>query len=84
LPAEVWIGSDKLSLADFAATLAADDGVARAVAVRHGNLEMEKYVATDAKRAFDWPIHPAGFSAPQLLELARLQAWTLKPAKLKR
>ena len=84
LPVEVWIGSDKLSLADFAATLAADDGVASAVAVRHGNLEMEKYVATDAKRAFDWPIHPAGFSAPQLLELARLQAWTLKPAKLKR
>lgn len=83
LPAEVWIGSEKLSLADFAATLAADDGVAGAVAVRQGNLEMEKYVATDARRVFSWPIHPEGFSAPQLLELARLQAWTLKPAKLK-
>jgi hypothetical protein len=83
LPAEVWIGSEKLSLADFAATLAADDGGGSAIAVRKGNLEMEKYVATDARRSFDWPIHPEGFSAPELLELARLQAWTLKPARLK-
>jgi hypothetical protein len=83
LPAEVWIGSQKLSLADFAATLADDDGSAKGIAVRKGNLEMEKYVATDARRSFDWPIHPEGFSAPELLELARLQAWTLKPARLK-
>jgi len=83
LPAEVWIGSEKLSLADFAATLAADNGVSGAIALRKGNLEFEKYVATDAQRTFNWPIHPEGFSAPELLELARLQAWTLKPARLK-
>jgi hypothetical protein len=83
LPAEVWIGSQQLSLADFAATVAADDRVAPTIRVRKGNMEMEKYVATDAQRVFEWPIHPEGFSAPQLLELARLQAWTLKPAKLK-
>lgn len=83
LPAEVWIGSKKLALADFAATLAADDGASATVAVRKGNPEMEKYIATDATHTFDWPIHPEGFSAPQLLELARLQAWTLKPARLK-
>jgi hypothetical protein len=83
LPAEVWIGSEKISLADFAATLAAADATTDAVPLRKGNLEMEKYVATDARAVFSWPIHPEGFSAPQLLELARLQAWTLKPAKLK-
>lgn len=83
LPADVWIGSKKLSLADFAATVAADDGASGMVTVRKGNLEMEKYVATDAKRTFSWPIHPEGFSAPELLEMARLQAWTLKPARLK-
>jgi hypothetical protein len=44
---------------------------------------MEKYVSKDALRSFSWPIHPEGFSAPELLELARLQAWTLKPARLK-
>ncbi len=81
LPAEIWIGSEKLSLADFVATLAADSG--GAVVVRKGNLEMEKYVSTDASGSFQWPIHPEGFSAPELLELARLQAWTLKPARLK-
>jgi glutathione S-transferase len=83
LPAEVWIGSEKLSLADFAATLAADNGVSGAIAVRKGNLEFEKYIATDGQRTFNWPIHPEGFSAPELLELGRLQAWTLKPARLK-
>jgi len=83
LPAEVWIGSQKLSLADFAATLAGDAGDAAAVTVRKGNLELEKYVTTDAQRTFNWAVHPEGFSAPELLELARLQAWTLKPARLK-
>ena len=83
LPADVWIGSKKLSTVDFAATLAADDGGSVTVALRQGNPEMEKYVSTDATGAFNWPIHPEGFSAPQLLEMARLQAWTLKPARLK-
>jgi len=83
LPSEVWIGAERLSLADFAATLGGDDGAASEVQVRKGNPEMERYVATDAHGAFSWPIHPDGFSAPQLLELARLQAWTLKPARLK-
>lgn len=83
LPAEVWIGSDKLSLADFAATLASDAGGNGNVAVRKGKLEFEKYVSTDPQGSFAWPIHPEGFSAPELLELARLQAWTLKPARLK-
>jgi hypothetical protein len=51
--------------------------------VRLGNPEFEKYVATDAVKSFDWPIHPAGFRAPELLEMGRLQAWTLKPARLR-
>lgn len=83
LPAEVWIGCERLSLADFAATLAGDPGSASSVAVRKGNLEMEKYVATDPTGTFNWLIHPPGFSASGLLELARLQAWTLKPARLR-
>ena len=83
LPADVWIGSQKLALVDFAATLATDDGASGTIAVRKGNPEMEKYIATDATGTFNWPIHPDGFAAPELLELARLQAWTLKPARLK-
>jgi hypothetical protein len=83
LPAEVWIGSEKLSIGDFAATLAADDGAATDVAVRRANLEFEKYFSNEPAKAFDWPIHPDGFSAPELLELGRLQGWTLKPARLR-
>ena len=83
LPAEVWIGSEKLSIGDFAATLAADDGVAADVAVRRANLEFEKYFSNEPAKAFNWPIHPDGFSAPELLELGRLQGWTLKPARLR-
>jgi hypothetical protein len=83
LPAAVWIGSEKLSIGDFAATLAGDDGAAAAVEVRRANLEFEKYFSNEPRKAFDWPIHPEGFSAPELLELGKLQGWTLKPARLR-
>ncbi len=83
LPAAVWIGSERLSLGDFAATLAVDDGSSAEIAVRRANLELEKYITTDPQHSYDWPIHPEGFRAPELLELARLQAWTLKPARLR-
>jgi hypothetical protein len=83
LPAEVWIGSEKLSIGDFAATLAAYNGTSASAGIHRANLEFEKYFSTDAKGSFSWPIHPEGFSAPELLELGRLQGWTLKPARLR-
>jgi hypothetical protein len=83
LPAEVWIGSSKLSIGDFAATLAAYDGTSTSAGIHPANLEFENYFSTDAKGAFSWPIHPEGFSAPELLDLGRLQGWTLKPAVLR-
>jgi len=78
LPAEVWIDSETLSIGDFAATFAAGDG-----RVHRGILAFEKYVSTDACRNFNWVIHPEGFCAPELYELARVEAWTIKPAKPK-
>jgi hypothetical protein len=82
LPSHVWFGDERLSLADFTATLAGDDGGAT-VAVRKGNLAFERYIATGAKRSFNWAIHPEDFDGSALLEMGRLQAWTLKPARLK-
>jgi hypothetical protein len=83
LPAEVWVGSESLSLADFVATLAgAPDGTSEAPVVR-GKLDFERYFASDGKRSFNWVIHPAGFDGTRLLELGRMQGWTLKPAKLR-
>ena len=83
LPSEVFIGSQTLSLADFAASLAGAAEKQNAVPVLRGSLELERYFATDPAEAFRWPIHPEGFAAPELLELGKLQGWTLKPARLR-
>jgi hypothetical protein len=41
-------------------------------------------VAPDTPGLFGgWVIHREGFRAPKILEVARLQAWTLKPARRK-
>jgi hypothetical protein len=69
LPAAVWIGAEKLSIGDFAATLAGDDEVAAEIVARRANLEFEKYFSNEPRKAFEWPIHPEGFSASELLEL---------------
>jgi hypothetical protein len=40
-----------------------------------------RHIAADTPQLFgDWIIHKEGFRAPKILEQARLQAWTLKPA----
>lgn len=83
LPSSAWIASEQLSLADFTATLAGDNGASPAVLRRSGSLDFEKYIAADPAKAFNWVIHPEGFAAPELLEMAKLQGWTLKPARLR-
>jgi hypothetical protein len=82
LPAEVWLGSATLSLADFAMTLARA-GKTGDVKVEQGTLLFEKQIATDGNKMFNWVIHPQGFDGSALLDLGRLQAWTLKPARMK-
>ena len=83
LPNQVFIGAETLSLPDFTATLAvAVLSSSDSITVTPGRLEFEKYFATDPAKSFDWVIHPQGFSAPEILELGKLQGWTLKPARL--
>lgn len=38
------------------------------------------YVADDTPDLWNWVIFPSGFDAPKMMGLAKLQAWTLKPA----
>src|SRR5207248_2926546 len=84
LPNQVFIAAETLSLPDFTATLAAHVlSPGPMVHIVHGRTTFEQYFATDAKKSFDWPIHPPGFAAPELLDLGRLQGWTLKPATLR-
>jgi hypothetical protein len=84
LPNQVFIAAQTLSLPDFTATLAAHLlKPGSTVHLVRGRIAFDQYFATDAKTSFSWPIHPAGFAAPELLALGRLQGWTLKPAILR-
>ena len=91
VPDEIWIGAESLSPADYLATLARtfDDLAASGktpadVIRREGHYTADRYVAQDSPALWGWVIFPEGFHAPRIMELARLQAWTLKPALLQR
>jgi len=53
------------------------------IQVEPATVATEKHVAPEDADLWGWVIFPPGFRAPQLQRLARLQAWTLKPATLR-
>jgi hypothetical protein len=86
LPSMAWVAGQPVRLEDFAVTLAsvvASEQRSGDVALRRGELEAKKYVADDAPRLWGWVIFPEGFHAPRMMEIAKLQAWTIKPAVLR-
>lgn len=82
LPSLVWNGNVPLSIGDFAAMLARDDGKQPVLFYRPSVLEFERYVGTDAQGNFNWVIHPLGLDGTPLYDLARVEAWTIKSARL--
>ena len=91
VPARVFVGADAVPPLDFLRALAWAFDYERV----HGGLpESEtvplakvhelltaRHVAADTPGLFGgWVIHKEDFRAPKILEVARLQAWTLKPA----
>ena len=91
IPDEVWIGADSIGPQDYLATLAAvlqelltSGGRPHQITMQEGRFTADKYIAEDSPRLWGWVIFPEGFHAPKIMELARLQAWTLKPALLPR
>jgi hypothetical protein len=88
VPEEVWIGASSLSPSDYLATLgsAVESVLAghppATVQRRTAKFTADQYVAPDSPDLWGWVIFPEGFHAPDLMALARLQAWTLKPAVL--
>ena len=87
MPDAIWVGTDSLSPADFLATLVpvvehviATGKAPSEVARVNGRFTADRYVADDSTELWSWPIFPEGFHAPAIMALARLQAWTLKPA----
>jgi hypothetical protein len=91
VPSRVFAGADPVAPADFLIALAAvyesyrskgrlplDEGVTLG---NKPEVLPERHIAADTPELFgDWIIHREGFRAPRILEQARLQAWTLKPA----
>ncbi len=84
LPGEVWVGPESLAPADFLVTVAQAllEPDRPAIPVTPATFAPARYVAQDAENLWGWLIHPKGLRAPNLMELARLQSWTLKPALL--
>lgn len=87
VPARVFIGADPVPPADFLIALARAYATHRnggeAVGELGSDVELltARHVAKDTPGLFGgWIIHREGFRAPRILEVARLQAWTLKPA----
>ncbi len=96
VPSPVFAGVKKIAPADFLVACArtavrafdaAKEGKPffpdRVEVPRGAPIAVEKHVAQDTPGLFGgWIIHTEGFRAPRIVEQARLQAWTLKPAVL--
>ena len=89
IPNVVWMGSAAVSpesyllaIASVAEILLIKQPPPESVKILPAELAAAKFVAKDSLSIWNWPIFPQGFHSPYLMELARLQAWTLKPALL--
>ena len=89
IPNEVWLGSTAIppesylvALAHVTSRLLVKAEPPESVEIAPAQLAAGKYVADDSPDLWGWVIFPPGFHAPKLMGLARLQAWTLKPARL--
>lgn len=91
IPTAVWLGSTPVPPEAYLAALARvtlqllDKKPAPAsIEVKPAKLAAAGHVAEDAPNLWGWVIFPRGFHAAALMELAKRQAWTLKPALLQK
>jgi hypothetical protein len=87
IPTTVWLGSVAVppetylrALAQVIVDLMDGKQVPDSVTLKPARLATAPYVADDSPRLWGWVIFPRGFRAPAMMELAKRQAWTLKPA----
>jgi hypothetical protein len=88
IPSAVWLGSKPVppeaflvAMAKIAAENKKGGAPPEKAIIAPARLATGKYVSADSPELWSWPIFPQGFHSEHLVELARLQAWTLKPAK---
>jgi hypothetical protein len=90
VPTTVWLGSTAVppesylrALAEVVPALADGKPLPKSIEVKPAKFAAAKYVADDDPKAlWGWIIFPKGFRAPAMMELAKREAWTLKPALL--
>jgi len=89
VPTVVWIGGEPyppasylVALGHVAGSLLEGQQPPKDVTLAPAHLDTTKYVAKNTRDTWDWPIFRPGFNGKHLLDLARLQTWTLKPAQL--
>jgi hypothetical protein len=90
VPSTIWLGSAAATpeayfraLAQVARTLADGKTIDERIELKPARLGAGKCVADDGPALWRWVIFPPGFRAPRLMELAKRQTWTLKPALLR-
>jgi hypothetical protein len=90
IPSTVWLGCRAVPPEAYLAALARmvrlrieGKPLPDKIEVKAAKLTASRYVSEDdPKKLWSWVIFPPGFRAPALMELAKKQAWTLKPALL--
>jgi hypothetical protein len=89
VPSGVWVGSASVppeawlrALAEVSAAIL-DGKRAETVEIKPAKLAAARHVSADGPNLWGWVIFPKGFRAPAMMELAKRQAWTLKPAILR-
>jgi len=91
IPPSVWLGSVAVppevflqGLAQATVDLVEGRPIRDNISLPPARLAAADYVAADDPGLWGWVIFPLGFRAPAMMELAKRQAWTLKPALLQR
>jgi hypothetical protein len=89
IPDTVWLGSLHVppesylqGLAFVASRLLDGKDLPEYVTLPPATLDAARFVPNDDMTLWKWPIFTKGFHAPEVMKLAKLQAWTLKPAVL--
>ena len=86
-PPSIWLGSVAVppeaylnALARVTIELVDGKPPPQTIEIKPARLAVATNVADDGPNLWGWVIFPRGFRAPKMMELAKRQAWTLKPA----
>jgi hypothetical protein len=87
IPSAVWLGSVSVppeaylnALAKVAGDLIDGTSPPEKITIKPAKLAAARHVSEDGPHLWGWVIFPKGFRAPAMMDLAKRQAWTLKPA----